>query len=1085
MNVLFVSQCSGRALTETRRILDQFAERRGERSWHTPITLEGLKTVHKLLRSKARKNSAVACFWIRRDRNELFWIVGNARRFNAQGATPTNTTVRDLVRLRDENDWHHGEVIRLLAAMAALFHDFGKANAVFQQKLRKAANSQDAYRHEWVSLRLFAALVGDAKNDRLWLQRLADRRSDLSDWKDRLQRDGIDDSTASAPLQNLPPMARALGWLIVTHHRLPVPDLGDKSTLRVVGKGHLNKIEKFITSSWCGANQRAASADKIKCWKFERGLPLDSNHWRKHAARISTAMLRLGTSIDTDWLNHPQVMHLARLALILADHHYSGQPSQARYGERKFPLYANTDNSRKLKQRLDEHLIGVEVNASRIVRTLPRLAHVLPRIARHRGFRQRTRDAGFHWQNRAFDLVEGLRKKTEQQGFFGIDMASTGTGKTLANGRILYALASPQLGARFTLALGLRSLTLQTGDVYRERLGLDSEDLAVLVGGGAVRELQEKARPQTPGSESSEKLLPEQTHVNFEGSLKNGPLKKWLSRQSDSLLNAPVVACTIDHLMPATEATRGGRQILPMLRLLTSDLVLDEVDDFDPADLHAVSRLVHWTGMLGSRVLLSSATLPPALVQGLFQAYCAGREAYQRSRGESGLPLNVCCAWFDEFTSQSDDCGDVSSFREAHQRFVERRIEKLHKQSMRRHARIVPLKNGDGELLTDACEVLTETLRSAMHRLHRDNALTDVKTGKRLSIGLIRMANINPLVRTARQLVGRSPENDFELHLSVYHSQFPLLMRHTLEKRLDRLLRREDPQKLFRETEIRELLDDPECSGQNVMLVVLASPVAEVGRDHDYDWAIVEPSSMRAIIQLAGRVRRHRREDWDAVNLGLLSTNVKALEGRKIAFCRPGFETESFKLRTHNLEELLRDKEQQRVDATWRIREPDLLKPDSRLSDLEHAELNDLMLGSDSQKQTPVTQWWETRAHLSGVLQVKHRFRAGATTQGYWLLPDEYNKGKLKLHRREDSHAKRTACDYLCDFLDDVDSADHCHWWGTSDDRSLLEDYAGEQGLELNSCALRYMTVELPAVGEESGWCYHPALGFSTRTNQP
>lgn len=30
------------------------------------------------------------------------------------------------------------------------------------------------------------------------------------------------------------------------------------------------------------------------------------------------------------------------------------------------------------------------------------------------------------------------------------------------------------------------------------------------------------------------------------------------------------------------------------------------------------------------------------------------------------------------------------------------------------------------------------------------------------------------------------------------------------------------------------------------------------GRDHDYDWAIVEPSSMRSIIQLAGRIRRHR-----------------------------------------------------------------------------------------------------------------------------------------------------------------------------------------------------------------------------------
>ena len=61
-----------------------------------------------------------------------------------------------------------------------------------------------------------------------------------------------------------------------------------------------------------------------------------------------------------------------------------------------------------------------------------------------------------------------------------------------------------------------------------------------------------------------------------------------------------------------------------MLRLMSSDLVLDEPDDFGIEDLPALSRLVHWAGLLGSRVLLSSATLPPALVEGLFLAYLDG-----------------------------------------------------------------------------------------------------------------------------------------------------------------------------------------------------------------------------------------------------------------------------------------------------------------------------------------------------------------------------------------------------------------------------------------------------------------------------
>lgn len=1072
MNVLFVSECSGRALNETRRILDQFAERRGERSWHTPITWEGLKTAHKLLRKSARKNTAVACFWIHRNRDELLWVVGNPRRFNAQGATPTNTTLRDQLRQRDENDWHHGEITRLLAAMAALFHDFGKANEAFQAKLKKSAPIRDAYRHEWVSLRLFGALVGDAKDDHTWLQKLANERSDLSTWQNHLVRDGMD-SRPPAPLKDLPPLARALGWLIVSHHRLPIAS-GDQP----IRTATLETAEATIKAAWCSADDSADAKAIASCWHFPKDLPLTSRHWRQRASRIAEQLLRLPQS-DTDWLASPQVIHLARLGLMLADHYYSSEPSRPRYGDHDFPLFANTGPDRQPKQRLDEHLIGVEVNASRIVRTLPRLSHQLPRIAQHRGFRKRTDLPAFRWQNQAFDLAEGLRRKSERYGFFGINMASTGTGKTLANGRIMYALANPQLGARFTLALGLRTLTLQTGDAYRERMHLGDEDLAVLVGGGAIRELHEKTHSPVPGSESAEGLLPEQTHVHFEGSLEDGPLNRWLEKQSRALLQAPVVTCTIDHLMPATESTRGGHQMLPMLRLLTSDLVLDEVDDFDPADLHAISRLVHWAGMLGSRVLLSSATVPPALAEGLFQAYSEGRRAYQESRGEPGLPLNVCCAWFDEFNRMSADCSNGETFRTSHDHFVSQRVGKLAQQPLRRHAGFVPFQH-EGEQKREAiCETLAATLMPAIHRMHRDNALTDPVTGKRISIGLVRMANIDPLVLTAQHLVGTSPEPDHRLHLSVYHSQFPLLLRHDIERRLDRVLRRNDPDALFGDAEIRQLLDTYPETDQ--MLVVLASPVAEVGRDHDYDWAIVEPSSLRAIIQLAGRVRRHRRKPWEKTNLGLLSSNIGALAGKRPAFRHPGFETGKgdFSLATYKLNELLRGEEMDRIDATWRIQEPASLDPPHRLADLEHAVLRDLMLGGGGrQHQGLVSRWWQTRAHLTGALQKQHPFRASEPMQGYRLLPDEDDQ--LHLVRRE-RDGSQTQVDELRKHLQPI-PADRCSWWGTNDDYALLESFAEENELELGQCAARYMTLELPTRAEESGgWWYHPLLGFSRR----
>jgi CRISPR-associated endonuclease/helicase Cas3 len=152
-------------------------------------------------------------------------------------------------------------------------------------------------------------------------------------------------------------------------------------------------------------------------------------------------------------------------------------------------------------------------------------------------------------------------------------------------------------------------------------------------------------------------------------------LSEWLAktRGAQALLDAPILCCTIDHLIPATEGIRGGRQIAPMLRLMSSDLVLDEPDDFGLEDLPALSRLVHWAGLLGSRVLLSSATLPPALVEGLFEAYYAGRGSYRQNRGIPGQTPAICTAWFDEYSAAPGNHKTLKSFKKQHDNWVEKR----------------------------------------------------------------------------------------------------------------------------------------------------------------------------------------------------------------------------------------------------------------------------------------------------------------------------------------------------------------------------------------------------------------------------
>lgn len=1098
MKILLVSQCTKKALTETRKILDQFAERKGDRSWQTTITEAGLNTLHTLLRRTARRNTAVACHWLHgKSGSELLWIVGDTRQFNEHGATPTNTTQRDILRQQDENDWHSAETMRLLASLAALFHDFGKACNSFQAKLQPGKSKQplaDAYRHEWVSLRLFEAFVA-GENDSDWLSRLTKLPENASDdCLKRLIRDGYDQGRIYSPFKPLGTLAQIIGWLIISHHRLPTPE--------ILNERGLHALPQNIESHFCGARSGSSENQIISCWSFKHGLPFASQHWRKHAAKVAIALQQHLTLQPLPLTSSPYLLHLSRLALMLADHYYSSEPSHPRYGDKAVKgktLYANTDRQTgTLKQRLDEHLIGVEVNASRLMRTLPRLNDQLPHLV-HKAFRKRAAPA-FAWQNRAFELAESLRERSEQQGFFGVNLASTGCGKTLANGRILYGLANPKRGARFTIALGLRTLTLQTGDAYRERLHLGDDAMAVMVGGAAVRELYEQQKETSQGSqngsESSDPLMPEHSPVVFEGSIEEGPLNHWLQQSTSAtkLLNAPILVCTIDHLMPACESTRGGHQIPPMLRLMSSDLILDEPDDFGIEDLPALSRLVRWAGLLGSRVLLSSATLPPALIEGLFEAYRAGREEFSQHRGQPQGITQVCCAWFDEFSATTSEHHDVSSYRDSHAAFVEKRLARLNDTPPRRTAEILPLSIAHASR-EQCCADLAKTLLAPISRLHTINQQTDPVSGKRVSLGLIRLANIDPLTHVARSLLARGAPEGQRIHLCVYHSRHPLLVRSAIEHQLDRLLKRErpagEPDPIFSNPEFRQCLAaHPE---QDHIFIVLATAVAEVGRDHDYDWAIVEPSSMRSIIQLAGRIRRHRPEPYSQTNLLLLDYNIKHLvDGPgKPAFVRPGFEhpDQGFQLRSHRLSEILSQEQLARIDASSRIRERPELHPRDNLVDLEHARLRNLMQGATAgqrQLEAAVPLWWQTSAHLSGYLQKKQPFRHEPQgRQRYALLPDE--DGKTGFYRIEEGFNGRiTAVDHLL-HPTTITPASSISLWGDPDYPCALNRLAEQKNLDPADCAIRYGTLDLPCKGFEDGqgipyeWEYNHSLGFSRK----
>jgi CRISPR-associated endonuclease/helicase Cas3 len=1105
MNVLLVSQCDKRALKETRRVIDQFAERRGTRTWQTPITQAGLDTLRAMLRKTARKNTAVACHWIRgADHSELVWIVGDASRFNLVGATPTNRTARDVLRAEDEHPWAMAETIKLVASMAALFHDFGKASDWFQHKLERGLRVADAYRHEWVSLKLFQAFVRE-RADQAWLEDLADPKREIVEH--------TIDPKSDKPFAKLGPVAQAVGWLVLSHHRLPA--VSDRSQDDIKALGYLPKV---IDHTWSHPRLEASDAEKRECVRFRHGTPFSSRDWRLRAAKVAQAMLaKFGLRASPENASRPLVpvpdptslvldpyaMGVGRLALVVADHFYSGQPSMSRYGDLDHPLYANTDaKTGQRKQRLDEHLIGVASHTQRIMTSLLHLDRDLPRIARHRGFKRRTSDERFRWQDKAFDLASSLGVASTARGFFGVNMASTGCGKTLANGRILYGLADPTRGVRFTIALGLRTLTLQTGDAYRTRLGLGADDLAVLVGSAAVRALHEAARAgpadapsapaRVPGSESAEALLDGDAHVHFEGSHADGPLHRWLASDADvsKLVDAPILACTIDHLMPACEATRGGHHVAPLLRLMTSDLVLDEPDDFDLADVPALARLAFTAGMMGSRVLLSSATLPPALVRGLFEAYARGRAHFQRHHRTDERDPRIPCAWFDEFGTARADA-TAEDFGTSHDAFVARRVVELGKLPMRRRVEILPFPllpggKGSGRDREAAAVGLASLLPSAIERLHEANHLV-TDEGRRVSFGLVRLANVDPLIDVAVALRGSTKvDADFHLYVLVYHSKFPLLMRSATERLLDDVLQRQDPRRALTLRPVREAC--AATAARNVVFVVMASPVAEVGRDHDYDWAVVEPSSLRSLIQLAGRIRRHRPQTHTPTNILLLERNLRAAAGASPAYCWPGYEDQDHPLKHTSMSQLLRDEERERLDATPRIRASVQLTPSERLSDLEHDATQRVF--AEGQRQWDARLVWSTRSHLAGLVQRHPRFRASRPQLTFaWRVDDDDARYPTFVKREDASHDRWgqvlwTSQDALLERLA-IDDAPNVSVWGPKSYSQCLEETARLlERADVERVSERYGTVELDEDDASRGWLYHDTVGFRRKRQE-
>ncbi|MCG5517482.1 type I-F CRISPR-associated helicase Cas3, partial [Ectothiorhodospira sp. 9100] len=135
----------------------------------------------------------------------------------------------------------------------------------------------------------------------------------------------------------------------------------------------LNNLPAVITADWNEMAEPLGENQPGLYWSFPQGLPVITHRWRERARQLAERFLKRLSPHPTAWLDDPYTLHLARLTLMLADHHYSSleDPRHRVCGESNYALYANTiRKTGRPNQPLDEHLLGVEKHAATVARAL-------------------------------------------------------------------------------------------------------------------------------------------------------------------------------------------------------------------------------------------------------------------------------------------------------------------------------------------------------------------------------------------------------------------------------------------------------------------------------------------------------------------------------------------------------------------------------------------------------------------------------------------------------------------------------------------------------------------------------------------
>ena len=568
----------------------------------------------------------------------------------------------------------------------------------------------------------------------------------------------------------------------------------------------------------------------------------------------------------------------------------------------------------------------------------------------------------YSWQKESIDFAENnINKSNPTLTFLS---ASTGAGKTRFAIKLNLLISKKK---RFTILNSLRSLTLQSGSAYKKMNFFEKDDINVIIGSKEITNIFNK----------NEEILTFQENDNFhQHSFFNKSLA--LNKQSSLFLNSPILISTIDLIIRATDNNKNGYSS-SLMRLITSDLIIDEPDSFDSNDQQKIVYLIYLSGLYGINLTISTATIIPALIESYSKAYLLGIKEAKLFSNFNLLFLS------DNYNLVKEPTLNIDSFLKNSLEYI--------KENIRERTKICFIDIFKENSLNN------EYLKSNVLNFHKNN--NENYNGIEYSLGMLRISKIKDTIKISEELlkIKESIKDNIDLEIVLYHSNFPLLERSFIEKELDQLLDRK-----------HELLKDKKqfkiMTKNKRIIIIVTTSISEVGRDFDFDWMIIDPASARSIFQTTGRAGRHRDLVYNNPAIGILKKNFSLIETQHYKkeipiYTLPGFETKDNIFKTkegkRDAENLLKTENLNFLGTTRNIIE---CREDS-LEEKENNLLKTRLLDILNNLDKNIFEGFFINNQISDEFGVFSKFRQGSENDIYYISDlEDYSFSKVLMERK-------------------------------------------------------------------------------------